>query len=276
MAGRGWALVARPPRLDGRLLLLVADANALTSQDAAIRDALIAADNQVEVFSQQLTQAERNAIGEKRHPLRPMETTVYAIAPSVTDLACIRAHDYVMAPVITFGSTVAEELNLNVGDRIDAGQALSLRNELDPPAWMLPGGVPLATGKRSALASNASAAVITSSIAWINGSTDPNNQAPQIQAGPSASEMLVTDQDTVVSVNASDPDGDALSYSWDATGSAPVTFAAGQASTTATFQAAGVYQIKVTVSDGRGGAVTSSPALQVEVSQTATTLEISP
>jgi hypothetical protein len=66
---------------------------------------------------------------------------------------------------------------------------------------------------------------------------------------------------STLSVTASDPDGDPVSYLWQRTGGpTSVTLATpSAASCLATFTAAGVYTFTVTVSDGRGGSTTSSP-----------------
>ncbi|MBM4094414.1 MAG: hypothetical protein FJ276_34150, partial [Planctomycetes bacterium] len=71
---------------------------------------------------------------------------------------------------------------------------------------------------------------------------------------------------TVVHVAASDRDGDPLTYTWSAVNDADnVTFAAGSSADSAvSFSASGLYVLRVTVSDGRGGSAISEVAVTVK------------
>ncbi len=70
---------------------------------------------------------------------------------------------------------------------------------------------------------------------------------------------------TTVHVVASDPDSDALSYTWSTvSGSGTATFATpGAADSGVTFSAGGSYRLRVTVTDGKGGSVTSEVSVIV-------------
>lgn len=86
------------------------------------------------------------------------------------------------------------------------------------------------------------------------------NQPPRITAGPTATlNPALTEQAINFIVTATDPDGDALAYAW--------TFGDGGtgagAAVVHTYAAARTYQVRVTVSDGRGG--TDSKTVDVVV-----------
>jgi hypothetical protein len=68
-----------------------------------------------------------------------------------------------------------------------------------------------------------------------------------------------------VHVVASDPDGDPLTYAWTkVSGAGTTTFATPNAADSGvTFSAASTYVLRVTVSDGRGGSVTSDVSVTV-------------
>jgi len=72
----------------------------------------------------------------------------------------------VMAPVIAIGDTHASILGLRPGDRIEPGHALSIRNELDPPAAMLNDGLPVACGRRASVSSSQASARLSSFLKW--------------------------------------------------------------------------------------------------------------
>jgi PKD repeat protein len=89
----------------------------------------------------------------------------------------------------------------------------------------------------------------------------PKNAAPvagSATATPSTALMAVTEV-SFASVDASDKDGDTLTYSWDfgdsTTGSGP--------NVKHTYAAAGTYAATVTVSDGKKSATTTAPAVNV-------------
>ncbi|WP_249351457.1 Ig-like domain-containing protein [Corallococcus exiguus] len=91
------------------------------------------------------------------------------------------------------------------------------------------------------------------------------NSAPEVSSLDAAPTQLVVGQPTSVSVTASDPDGDSLSYAWSASCAGTWTDAA---SSTARFtpslapaEACNNCRLSVAVSDGRGGHNTGTVAL---------------
>jgi len=97
------------------------------------------------------------------------------------------------------------------------------------------------------------------------------NQSPAITSVTAALLTLAPGQTTTVTVAASDPDGDNLSYSYTALGGTVVG-----ATNTATFTAgqnAGNASVTVLVSDGQGGSVNGSVSLNI--AQLAPTVNIS-
>jgi len=108
----------------------------------------------------------------------------------------------------------------------------------------------------------------------------PNNP-PTIATAAAASPNPVTANSTALSVLGADDGGEAnLTYTWATTGTPPaaVTFSANgnnaAKAVTATFTAAGIYNLQVTVKDQAGQTVTSLVA--VSVSQTLTSIGVSP
>lgn len=104
--------------------------------------------------------------------------------------------------------------------------------------------------------------------------------APTITAAPAATPSPVTGTSAALSVQASDADGDSLTYAWSAvskpSGAADPTYSTngGTASndTTATFHKAGDYTLQVTVTDAGGLSTTSTVNLIVQ--QTFTSIAV--
>jgi hypothetical protein len=94
----------------------------------------------------------------------------------------------------------------------------------------------------------------------------------------SANPTAVTGKTTALSVQATAPQGQTLSYTWAATGPAPVSYSVNgtiaASGTTATFTKAGTYLFTVTVTNSAGLSVTGT--VSVTVNQTVTKLSITP
>jgi len=90
----------------------------------------------------------------------------------------------------------------------------------------------------------------------------PFNNPPQIDAGPD--QTVETGQTVTLSAQASDPDGDTLSYQWVKLSGPDVDFGSGdgaEISFIASF--AGTYQFSVTVTDARGKSASDQVTVQV-------------
>ena len=111
--------------------------------------------------------------------------------------------------------------------------------------------------------------------------TISSNQAPTVATAASATPSPVTGTTTALSVLGADDGGESnLTYTWATTGTLPaaVNFSVngtnGAKNTTATFSKAGTYNFQVAITDQGGLTVTSS--VTVMVSQTLTTITVSP
>ncbi len=88
----------------------------------------------------------------------------------------------------------------------------------------------------------------------------PINDDPVITAGPSADPASITLPDTVnLSVTATDVEGDPLSFVWSKdSGPGNVDFSVQDSNTVASFDAAGSYTLRVTVTDGNSGSTSAT------------------
>ncbi len=99
--------------------------------------------------------------------------------------------------------------------------------------------------------------------------TDEPNEPPVIDTAASATPATITvSESTTLAVTASDPDGDPLTYTWSkVSGPSNVTVTpngTSDDSSTATFGAAGSYELQVLVADGNGGTVTDTVTVTVD------------
>ena len=126
--------------------------------------------------------------------------------------------------------------------------------------------------------SNGSVNVATFSKVAISGS---QASGPTVATAASATPNPVTGTSTALSVLGADPNGEStLTYTWATTGTPPaaVNFSSNgtnaSKNTTATFTAAGSYNLQVTITDQNNLSTTSS--VTVAVNQTVTTIAVSP
>jgi fibronectin-binding autotransporter adhesin len=152
-------------------------------------------------------------------------------------------------------------------------------------AWAVAAGVGSVDGS-GVYTSPASAgtASVTATSGAVTGSATVTvtNAAPTVATAAAASPATVTGTTSALSVLGADDNGEPnLAYTWAATtkpvGSNPTFSANGTnaaKASIATFNSAGSYTFTVTISDGQGGTVTS--AVSVAVSQTLTTISVTP
>jgi hypothetical protein len=129
------------------VFLVAKDAERLTRAESRIRETLSRAYD-VSVVSQSLSQAEMDRFETKRHPVDPMGASAYILSEGV-DAGTALAYRTVMAPVIAAGRNGGHTLGVNPKGRVRAGEPLHFRDETDPPASMLDGGLPKACGSRA-------------------------------------------------------------------------------------------------------------------------------
>ena len=90
---------------------------------------------------------------------------------------------------------------------------------------------------------------------------DEENKNPTVSSVTVAPATIVAGGTATVTVVASDPDGDALTYTYNATGGAIA--GSGNVATWTAPSAEGAYSVTVSVSDGNGGTASGSGALTV-------------
>jgi O-glycosyl hydrolase len=171
-------LVAVTALTKPRVYVVAKDAGSLTAGDQDIIAALNASGRyDVTVLSQELTQAEQDRYETKRHAVDPMGAAAYVLSSSVDTDEVAYAYRTVMAPVIAVGDLNRVPLGVEIGHRIEGGAALDFRDAFDPPASMLPNGLPLANGDRSALAADATGRQVLNEVNWATGIPEPATAA---------------------------------------------------------------------------------------------------
>jgi Bacterial Ig domain len=111
------------------------------------------------------------------------------------------------------------------------------------------------------------------------GSAAYAQSAPTVGSAVTAASNPITARTTTLTVLGADINGEGtLTYTWSATGPAPVTFSSNGAnaskSTTATFQTAGAYSIQAVIADANGLSVTSTA--KVVVNQQVSRVTVNP
>lgn len=107
------------------------------------------------------------------------------------------------------------------------------------------------------------------SVTFSSCKKDAKNSNPVVSAVTVAPSSVNANGIASITVVASDPDGDALTYSYSVTGGA-ITGSGASVSWTAP-SAAGAHSVTVTVSDGNGGTATGNGALTVQAAVTQVT-----
>ena len=149
--------------------------------------------------------------------------------------------------------------------------------------WSVVGTGSIAPNGLFTAGANTGTGVVTASVSGLSATAAVTvlgiNSNPTVSAPATATPVLVTGTTTSVSVQGADDGGaNILTYTWSASGPAPVVFTPNGSTlarlATATFSGAGLYTLTATIADVQGGSVTSS--VGVDVKQTATTLAVMP
>ena len=116
-------------------------------------------------------------------------------------------------------------------------------------------------------------------LAQVHGADIDDNLPPLIDAGPQAAQDPVTGTSVGITVDASDPEGEVLSYHWSVldrpTGAPPPTITPAEAANaTVDFGAAGNYHLQITITDPPGATVTGD--LLIEVRQVSQSVLVEP
>jgi plastocyanin len=212
-------------------------------------------------------------------------TITDSLGASVTSSVDVTVNQTLTSILVTPGNTVLNENQtqpLNAVARDQFGDPLSTQPTIN---WSLAGGIG-DIDSTGVYTSNGAAgsAVISATAAGITGHgwVTVRNAAPTVVTAAAAAPATVTGTTTALSILGADDGGEAnLIYTWSATtepsGATPLFSANGTnaaQNATVTFNQAGDYTFTCTISDGQGGAVTSS--VNVTVDQTLTSLAVSP
>ncbi|GEM_PF-4895137 len=100
------------------------------------------------------------------------------------------------------------------------------------------------------------------------------NAAPVVNSLTATPAAVWPGQQSAITANASDPNGNPLSYAWAVT-PATATLSGSGATRTFTTQTGGVYTVTVTVSDGLGGQASKQVTVTVGATVRGTTIDVS-
>jgi hypothetical protein len=137
------------------------------------------------------------------------------------------------------------------------------------PTWTAPQVAANTTFRLTLTVSDGKASPVTGSVTITVLPPAPANRPPTLTQGPQASATTVDEQQAIsLSVTASDPDNDTLTYSWTQEPASPAgTFnsssIANPSWTTPDVSANGTYTLRVTVTDGRGGSAQGTVSINV-------------
>lgn len=151
-----------------------------------------------------------------------------------------------------------------------------------PVSWSVTGGGTIAAGVFTADATPGGPFTVTASAGSVLGTaqvTVTSGSPPTLSTAATATPNPVPGSTTALSALGADDGGEAaLSYTWAATGPAPVSFSVNASnaakSSNATFTRAGSYVVTVSVQDLLG--LTASSSVPVDVLQTLTALSVAP
>lgn len=141
--------------------------------------------------------------------------------------------------------------------------------------WRLYGGIGASAGAKVEILSKWTIAeykVNLFSKEWeiASGSIGPQNSPPVITSVTSTPSTVKVGETSTVTCNASDPDGDPLTYSWSITGGS--ISGSGSTVTWTAPSTAGIYTVTCSVSDGKGNPV--SKGVNITVTESTTPLSI--